>query len=221
VLPAEAVGIGTLLDGVILERGGYEPAAGNHATLVNLRTGARSEPGIDLAELHVGFRKRYAFDFVYGGVGGEKQVQLGFEGNLEGILEAGTLPTVNVDGFRNKTYCLFLGESRGSRDRDGLRSARGDSFAGEFIGGSKSPSAIDDDADSKADGFGLAQGADPAILSGEVALTDVHNAHIGVGGAAKARNIKGVCAVVPHGLCPGIRRPDEIVDARIKIAWSG
>ena len=88
VLSAEAVGIGTLLDGVILERGGYEPAAGNDATLVNLRTGARSEPGIDLAELHVGFRKRYAFDFVYGGVGGEKQVQLGFEGNLEGILEA-------------------------------------------------------------------------------------------------------------------------------------
>ncbi len=55
VLAAKAVRVRTLLDGIAFEAGGDDSAAGVEAALVNFRTGTGSEPGIDLAELHVGF----------------------------------------------------------------------------------------------------------------------------------------------------------------------
>src|SRR5258708_17575423 len=55
VLAAKAVRVRTLLDSITFEAGGDDAAPGVVAALVNFRTGAGGEPGIDLAELHVGF----------------------------------------------------------------------------------------------------------------------------------------------------------------------
>src|SRR5258708_15272246 len=55
VLAAKAVRVRTLLDGIAFEAGGDDSTARVEAALMNFRSGAGGEPGIDLAELHVGF----------------------------------------------------------------------------------------------------------------------------------------------------------------------
>src|SRR5258708_36990858 len=55
VLAAKAVRVRTLLDGIAFEAGGDDSTARVEASLVDFRADAGSEPGINLAELHVGF----------------------------------------------------------------------------------------------------------------------------------------------------------------------
>jgi hypothetical protein len=45
----------------------------------------------------------------------------------------------------------------------------------------------------------LGEGADLAVFCGEVALAEMHDANVAVGGAAQAGGIKSVGAKIPHG----------------------
>src|SRR5258707_11951181 len=48
------------------------------------------------------------------------------------------------------------------------RGACGDAFTGKLVGGSETPGAVDDDANTEADGFALAERADFAALGCEI-----------------------------------------------------
>ena len=53
-------------------------------------------PLLDAAELHGSFRERDALDAAHLAVGGEQQIELALERNLEWILDEGILPGVDV-----------------------------------------------------------------------------------------------------------------------------
>ena len=80
---------------------------------------ARAERGgvplLDAAELHGGFRERDALDAAHLAVGGEQQIQLALEGNLERILDEGILPGVDVgfvSGAMTTSWRLASAEAR-------------------------------------------------------------------------------------------------------------
>src|SRR5262249_46694351 len=135
MLAAETIRVGALLDFFAREGSGDDAAAGDYFALVNARTDAGGEPRIDLAELHIGFGERDAFDGAHGGVSFEEKVELGLERNLEGIFFKGRLPTGDVGALVGHDYVLAFSERGGLGDRDRLRSAGGNAFAREFVRG--------------------------------------------------------------------------------------
>ena len=104
VLAAKTIGIGTFLNLFALKRSGGDSTAGNYLALVNARADAGGKPGIDFAELHVGFGEGDTFDATHFGVGGEQESDLSFEGNLEGVFAKRALPTVDVGLFGSECY---------------------------------------------------------------------------------------------------------------------
>ena len=83
MLAAEAIGIGALLDFVAGETRGHDARAGLHLDLMNARAEGGGVPLLDAAELHGGFRQREALHAAHLAVGGEQQIQLALERNLE------------------------------------------------------------------------------------------------------------------------------------------
>src|SRR5438034_10820544 len=69
MLATKTIGVRTLLNFFVLKRGGGNAAAGDYFALVDARTDAGGKPGVDLAELHVGFSERDTFDAAHFGVG--------------------------------------------------------------------------------------------------------------------------------------------------------
>src|SRR5437899_1890217 len=198
MLAAKTIGIRTLLNFFTLKRSGGNAAAGDYFTLVDARADAGGKPGIDFAELHVGFGERYAFDAAHFSVGREEQRELCFEGNFKGVFAEGALPTVNVGLFGSKNNFAAFGKRGGFGDGNGLRRARRDAFTRQSIRGGEAPGAICQDPNAEADRFALGKRANLAVLCGEVALAQMHHADVSVGGAAQARGIKSVDAKVPH-----------------------
>src|SRR4029077_6222433 len=66
VLTAKTIGIRALLNFGVFERGGDDATAGDYFALVNGGADAGGVPGIDFAELHVGFGERDAFNRAHG-----------------------------------------------------------------------------------------------------------------------------------------------------------
>ncbi len=155
MLAAKTIGIRTLLNFFTLKRSGGNAAAGDYFTLVDARADAGDKPGIDFAELHVGFGERYAFDAAHFGVGREEQCELCFEGNFKGVFAEGALPTVHVGFFRGHQDFAAFCQGRGFRDGNSLRRTSCDAIARQSIGGGKAPGAICQDANAKSDGFAL------------------------------------------------------------------
>ena len=83
MLAAKAVGIGALLDLVAGETRGHDARAGLHLHLMNARAERGGVPLLDAAELHGGFRQRDALHAAHLAVGGEQQIQLALERNLQ------------------------------------------------------------------------------------------------------------------------------------------
>src|SRR5437899_3344425 len=69
MLAAKTIGIRTLLNFFALKRSGGNAAAGDYFALVDARTDAGGKPGVDFAELHIGFGERDAFDAAHFDVG--------------------------------------------------------------------------------------------------------------------------------------------------------
>ncbi len=130
VLTAKAVWVGAFLNLGAFEGSGDNAAAGDYFALMNAGADAGDIPGIDFAELHIGFGEGNAFDLTHGGVGFEKEVELRFERDFEGIFLQGRLPTVDVGVFRDHFYVAAFCEGGSFRDGDGLGCAGGDASAG-------------------------------------------------------------------------------------------
>ena len=109
-----------------------------------------------------------------------------FERHLERIFPQWALPAIHVRLFRSQDHVGTLRQSRGFGNGHGLCRASGYAFAGEPVGRGKAPRAIRDNADPYADGFGLGQRSDLAVLCREIALPRVHNTHVCVRRSAKA-----------------------------------
>src|SRR5207248_4429 len=102
MLAAKTIRIRSLLNFLALKRSSGNATAGNHSPLVNARTDGGSEPGIDLAELHVRFREGHAFYAAHFGVGSEQQGELRFKRDFERVFAERALPTVYISLFRRK-----------------------------------------------------------------------------------------------------------------------
>ena len=142
VLAAEAIGIGALLNFVAGEAGGHDARAGLHLDLMDARAERGGVPLLDAAELHGGFGEGDALDAAHLCVGGEQQIELALERNLERILDEGILPGVDVGVLRDHDDVGALGQRGGAGDGDGLRGAGGNAFAGEPVGGGEAPGAV-------------------------------------------------------------------------------
>src|SRR5256885_16383217 len=79
-----------------------------------------------------------------------------------------------------------------------FRSTSRNAFARQTIRGGKAPGTIRQNANAEADRFALCQRADLAVLCREVALAQMHHAHIAVRSAAQLGRIKSVCREIPH-----------------------
>src|SRR5215472_7599571 len=169
-----------------------------HSALMNFRTGARSEPGIDLAELHVRFRKRDALDSAYHGVGLQQQIELRFQRNFEGILLTRSLPAVHISRFGRQLHVLLLRQRRSFGNSHSLRGASGHAFTRQLVGRSKTPRAIHHNANSQPERLALTECAHFPALCREIPLTKMHNAHIGIACAATAGHVERMSTVIPH-----------------------
>src|SRR5229473_361107 len=129
MLAAKTIGIGTLLNFFTLKRSGGNAAAGNHFALVNARAYAGRKPGIDLTELHVRFGERDAFHAAHFGVSSKQKRELSFEGNLEGVLAEGALPTVHVSFFGGENNFAAFGQGRRFGNGNGFRGAGRHTFS--------------------------------------------------------------------------------------------
>ena len=147
---------------------------------------------------HGTFGDRDTFDAAHFFVRGEKQVDLALDRNAERIFEKRILPGVHVCGFGSQGDIFAFRESRGFGDGDRFRSAGLHAFASEAIRGSKSPGALGDDADADAERFGFGERANFAIFRGDVADANVHDARVGVGGAADFGGLEGPVSAILH-----------------------
>ena len=198
VLPAKAIGIGTLLDFSALEGSRSDSAPGNHFSLMDLRTDTRRKPRIDLAKLHACFRQRDAFYLAHFAVGGKQQSQLRLQRNFEGIFPERALPAIHVRFLRRQHHVAALRERRSLRDGNRLRRARRHAFARQSIRGRKSPRSVRQHANADANRFALRQCSNLPVLRGQVALPQMHRAHVAVRGAAQFRRIQCIRAEIPH-----------------------
>ncbi len=96
------------------------------------------------------FRDRDAFYSPHFLIGGQQQIDLALDGNLEGIFQERILPGVDVSFFRRERHVFTFGQRRGLRNGDGFCRAGLHPFAGQAIGGSKSPGPAGDHANSDA-----------------------------------------------------------------------
>ena len=92
----------------------------------------------------------------------------------------------------------MLRERGGFGDGDSFCGAGVDSFVGESVGGSKSPRARCDDANTDSERFGLDEGAHFTVFRRDIALADVHHARVGIRGAAALGGIDGAGCPVLH-----------------------
>ncbi len=109
------------------------------------------------AELHGSFREREALHAAHGVIGGEKQIQLALERNLEWVLDVGILPGVDVGFFRDHLGIGALGHGGGARDGYGLSGAGLHAFAREHVARSETPAAIGESAYAEAQRFAFGQ----------------------------------------------------------------
>ncbi len=187
VLAAEAIRIGALLDFGARETGGHDSRAGLHLDLMNRRAGAGGEQLLDAAEGHRAFGDGDALHAAHFLVRGEQQIDLLLDGNAERILEKRILPGVHVGFFGRERDIFALRERGGLGDRDGFGGAGLHAFARQPVGRGKSPRAAGDHANADAERFGFGERADFAVLGRNVAMANVHHAHVGVGSAAALR----------------------------------
>ena len=145
---------------------------------------AGNEELVNALEGHGAFGERDAFHARHFLVGGQQHGNLALDGNAEGVFEERILPGVHVRFFGSEGYVGTFGEGRGFGDGDCFGGAGLDAFAGEAVGRGKAPGAAGNDADADAEGFGLDQGADFTVFGADFALADVHDARVGIGGAA-------------------------------------
>ena len=96
VLAAEAIRIRALLNFVSGKRRGHDSRAGLHFDLMNGEPMRRGEQLLDAAKAHGSFRQRDALDARHFAVGGQQQIQLALERNLERVFDVGILPGVRV-----------------------------------------------------------------------------------------------------------------------------
>ncbi len=88
----------------------------------------------DAAKRHGSFRERHALDARHFTIGGEQQIQLAFERNLERILDVWILPGVLIRFDRNHFDIMALRERRCFRDGDGFGGAGCDSLSRQAVG---------------------------------------------------------------------------------------
>ncbi len=151
------------------------------------RSDGRREQLLDAAKGHGSFRERHALDARHFAVGGQQQFQLALERNAEWILDVRILPGVLKSLDRNHPNIVALGKRRCLGDGYGFGCAGSDSLPRQAIGRGEPPRPLREDANSNADRFRFGEGADLAVFCGEIAVTNVHDARIGVGCAAHAR----------------------------------
>src|SRR5207249_4477291 len=135
----------------------------------------------------------------------EKEGELRFEGNLERIFAERALPTIYINIFWGHHHVAAFCQRRGFGDGYRVRGTRGDSLLRKAVSGSKTPSAVGNDADPKAYRFGLRQRANLTIFGGEVTLAKMHDPHVGIRRAAKPSGVERVRSEVPHS-CLGRKR---------------
>jgi hypothetical protein len=97
------------------------------------------------------------------------------------------LPGVLKGLDRNHLHIVALGKRRCLGDGYGFDCAGGDSLPRQAIGRGEPPRPLREDANSYANRFRFGERADLAVFCGEIAVTNVHDARIGVGCAAHAR----------------------------------
>ena len=81
----------------------------------------------------------------------------------------------------------------------GLRRGFIHGFAAEIVSGGKAPGIVDQHAYADAQRFRAAGMADFAILGGQRTLAMVHNANVGIAGAALGDRIQGPISNLFHG----------------------
>src|SRR5215472_4306391 len=198
MLPAKTVGIRPLLNFLALKGSRADSAPRNHFALVNPRANTRRKPRVALAKLHACFRQRDAFHFAHFAVGRKQQRKLSSQRNFEGIFPERTLPAIDVGFFRRQHDVAAIRECRCLRDGDGLRRTSRYAVARQPVGRRKSPSAVGQHANANANRFAMCQRTDLAILRGQVALPQMHRAHVAIGRAAQFCCIQRVGAQIPH-----------------------
>ena len=149
MLPAEAIRIRALLNFVVHETGGHDARARLHLELMNSGAQRRGVPLFQAAKLHGSFGQGEALHAAHGVVGGEKQIQLALERNLEWIFDVGILPGVDVRFFRDHLGIGAFGHRRGAGDGYGLRGAGLHAFAREHVARGETPAAIGESADAE------------------------------------------------------------------------
>ena len=184
MLAAKTIRIRALLNFGPRKTGGHDSRAGMHLDLMNDRADARNKKLVDPLEGHGAFGQRNALHAQHFFVGGKQQIDLPLDRNAKGIFQEGILPGVHVGFFGRKRHVCAFRERGGLRDGDRFGGASLHAFAGEAVGGSKSPSAARDHANADAERFGFDERADFAVFRADFALADVHDARVGVGGAA-------------------------------------
>ena len=184
VLPAEAVGIGALLNFRARKTGGHDSRAGLHLDLMNGRAARRSEELLDAAKRHRSFCNGDALHAAHLLVRGQQHVNLTLDGNAEGIFQKRILPGVHVGRFGRERHVFALGERRGLGDGHRFGRAGLHAFAGEAVGRGKAPSAACDHANADAQRLRFREGAHFAVFHGDVAVANVHYARVGIGSAA-------------------------------------
>ena len=169
-----------------------------HLHLMNHRADAGNEELVNALEGHGAFGERDAFYAHHFFIGGEQHGDLALDRNAEGIFEERILPRVHVRFFGGEGDVGAFRECRGFGDGDGFGGAGLDAFAGEAVGGGKAPGAAGDHADADAEGFGFDERADFAVFGADFALADVHDARVGIGGAAALGRFDGPGGPVLH-----------------------
>ncbi len=205
MLPAKTVRIRPLLNFVALKRSGHNPAPGNHFSLVNPRPDARGKPRINLAKLHVRLGERHALHATHLGVRSQQQRQLRLQRNLEWVLAKRTLPAIHVRIFRRHHYVSALRQRRSLRDRDGLRRAGRHTFPCHSVRRRKSPRAVRQHANANPNRLRLRQRPHPPVLGRQVALPQVHHAHIGVRSSSDSCSVERCGGQIVHAAESGSR----------------
>ena len=193
VLPPEGVRVGPPLNLIACKGRGDESGAGLRLELMDLRARTREKELIDASKVHRRLGERNALHFSHLRIDLQQQVQASGHRDREGIDLAVAFPPVHNLSFRGQPDVLFLAQSAGPRDVHGLGSGSVDRRAAQLVGGRKAPGAVGNHPNAEAEGSRFSYLRRLAVLGGNVALPDVHDAHVDVAGLAGHCRIEG-CA---------------------------
>src|ERR1017187_2728696 len=181
MLPAEGIRIRALLDLTVFVGQRLVADAAEVASLIDQ---AAERGGEDLAaalEAHGAFGQGDAWIAAQLAVDIEEQGHVAVHRDGEGIDADGRDPLGLVLLLGRERDVVLLGESAGARDFE--REGRGgvDAVAGEIVCGGEAPAAVGQDANRQAHRDGTGDVAGFAVLGGNLAVADFHDARVGVG----------------------------------------